>query len=68
MIKEKTKSTGSLSPGMSFIKIRMLYEVVFSHHAFYDVKVHAVYARLYTGLDLRTVGKAFGKSETMISR
>jgi transposase len=68
MIKEKTESTGSLSPGMSSIKIRTLYEVVFSHHASHDVKVHAVYARLYAGLDLRTVGKAFGKSEATISR
>jgi hypothetical protein len=45
----------------------MLYKVVFFHHAFH-VKVYVVYARLYAGLDLRIVGKAFDKFEVTISR
>ena len=33
-----------------------------------DVKMHAVYARLFIGLSLKDVAKFFGKSESTISK
>jgi transposase len=45
---------------------RDLLQVVFHGHAHFEVKMHAVYARIYVGLKFRDIAKAYGKSKSTI--
>ena len=60
------KERSSLISSLKKERGRDLTAAVFRGHAHVDVKLHAVYARLYVGLRYADIGEAYGKSTSTI--
>ena len=64
---EEESGNGALYP-LRVKRGKDMMSFIFGRHASLDVKMHAVYARLFIGLSLKDVTKTFGKSESTISK